>query len=82
MKKKKELVSKWLVKGHKEVTAESQRISDMIDQRTKEIVASQNKSKAQKCVDVEPMFDAQEVWEQREDLLEGAWQETSGIWEV
>jgi len=26
--------------------------------------------------------EAQEVWEQREDLLEGAFQETSGIWEV
>lgn len=40
---KKELVSKWLVKGHKVVTAESKRLSDMIDQRMKEMLAEQDR---------------------------------------
>ena len=42
-KMKKELVSKWLVKGHKVVTAESKRLSDMIDQRMKEMLAEQDR---------------------------------------
>jgi len=40
---KTEVVSKWLVKGHKVVTAESQRLSDMIDQRMKEMLEEQNR---------------------------------------
>jgi len=39
----KELVSKWLVKGHKVVTVESKRLSDMIDQRMKEMLAEQDR---------------------------------------
>ena len=42
-KMKKELVSKWLVKGHKVVTVESKRLSDMIDQRMKEMLAEQDR---------------------------------------
>jgi len=40
---KKELVSKWLVKGNKVVTVESKRLSDMIDQRMKEMLDEQNR---------------------------------------
>jgi len=41
----KELVSKYLVQGHKVVTVETKLMSDRIDQITKDIVSKQNSLK-------------------------------------
>ncbi len=48
MKKEKEVVSKWLVRGNKVVTVESKRLSDMIDQRMKEMLEEQDR----KCLNM------------------------------